>query len=172
MVQQIGWRLHSIRSDTYYPYSSSEATAAFLRSLPKGARVAAFDDDSVTVNAYMERTPYFNQKVNYWPFSRTDDPGLTLDQTIAQVPDIVVLKMASPDSPVTDQWVILYSPGTEFIPQAALRVLHANHYHQTRRFCGRRFFRNSSESTDCRLIFEPAARTSVDEQALPTLGKP
>ncbi|HEY0786665.1 MAG TPA: hypothetical protein VGD62_12405 [Acidobacteriaceae bacterium] len=155
MVLQIGWSVHAVASDLRQPYSGSRATAAFFAGLPRGERIAAFDDDSVTVNAYLPRSPYYNQRVDYWPFSRTQDPSLGLEQVMAGRPDMVSLKMAYPDHPVMYQWVQLSGPGTVFVAEKQLRLLLADGYHETHRFCGRRFFRSSSESTDCRVIFEP-----------------
>ena len=155
LVLQSGWSVHAIRNDVAQPYSSSLATADFLKSLPKGERIAGFDDDSVTVNAYLPKSPYFNQQVDYWPFSRTRDPSLLLGQVMAERPDVVSLKMASPEEPVMHQWVKMNAPGTVFVAQAQLKLLTAEGYHETHRFCGHRFFRDSSESLDCRLIFEP-----------------
>ena len=155
LVLQIGWSVHAMRSDVAQPYSSSRATAEFVKSLPKGERIAAFDDDSVTVNAYLPKSPYFNQPLDYWPFSRTRDPSLLLERVMAERPDVVSLKMAAPEEPVMHQWVKMNSPGTVFVAQAQLKLLTAEGYRETHRFCGHRFFRDSSESTDCRLIYEP-----------------
>jgi hypothetical protein len=155
----VGWSVHSIGADIRGPYSSSKATAAFLKQLPAGTRVAAFDDDSVTVNAYLDKSPYFNQHVDYWPFSKTKDPSLFLEETIASDPDMVILKMGSPDSPVMNQWVTLSAPGTTFIAQAPLHLLQARGYQETHRFCGKRFFRNAAEFNDCRVIFERNAQS-------------
>jgi len=154
VVLQVGWSVHALRADIQSPYSSSQATATFISWLPKEKTVAAFDDDSVTVNVYLPTSPYFNQRMDYWPFSKTNDPSLFIKQTIAQEPDVVILKMSSPDSPVMNQWVTLIAPGTTFVDQTALHLLLQNGYRETHRFCGNRFFRDASESTDCRLVFE------------------
>ena len=73
---------------------------------------------------------------------------------MAQKPDMVILKMGSPDSPVMNQWVTLSSPDMVFIAERPLHLLQQAGYHETHRFCGHRFFRNASEFTDCRVIYE------------------
>lgn len=153
---QVGWTFSAVTHDIASPYASSKAAAEFLAGLPPGTRVAAFDDDSVTVNAYLPQRPYFNQRVDYWPFSRTLDPDLYVQETMASRPDVVMLKMASPVSPVMDQWVRLTAAGT-ILTQPVLQEVRAAGYHETARFCGQRFFRNTAESIDCRLVYEPDA---------------
>ncbi|NYF79915.1 hypothetical protein [Granulicella arctica] len=154
MLLQIGWSAHALAGDLRLPYSSSKATAIFLATVPKENRIAAFDDDSVTVNAYLPSRPYFNQQVDYWPFSRTKDPSLLIEQTMAQRPEMVLLKMAKPVSPVMDQWVKLVPAGSVFVDQKTLNMLESQGYRETHRFCGDRFYRNTAESMDCRLVFE------------------
>ncbi len=164
VILQIGWSVHALRGDVMSAYSGSQQTSAFLASLPPHVRIAAFDDDSITVNAYLPRSPYFNQHVDYWPFSRTKDPSLFLAQVIAEKPDVVSLKMSSPDQPVMYQWVKMTNPGAIFVDPVLLKLLLADHYHETHRFCGHRYFRDSSESTDCRLIFEPISKSQIVQQ--------
>jgi hypothetical protein len=154
VILQIGWSVHAFRGDIEGPYSGDEQTAAFLATVPKSERVVAFDDDSVTVNAYLPRSPYSNQRVAYWPFSRTQDPSLFLNEVMATRPEIVSVKTTAPEEPVLDQWVKMTSPGTEFLSGVPLAMLVRLHYRETHRFCGRRFFRDSAEATDCRVIFE------------------
>jgi hypothetical protein len=153
-VLQIGWGAHALAADLKGPYSSAPATAAFLQTLPVNERVAAFDDDSDTVNAYLTRLPYFNQRTSYWPFSRTKDPSLFVKQTMDERPDMVIVKMTESISPVMDQWVKLVPAGTEFVEQDMAQMLHSRGYRETHRFCGSRFYRNTSESLDCRLVYE------------------
>jgi hypothetical protein len=69
-------------------------------------------------------------------------------------PDMVILKMAESISPVTDQWVKLLPAGTEFVDRDMVQVLQSRGYRETHRFCGSRFYRNTSESLDCRLVYE------------------
>jgi hypothetical protein len=163
---QVGWTYHAVTQDIALPYASSKAAANFIAHLPPGTRVAAFDDDSVTVNAYLPQRPYFNQHSDYWPFSRTQDADIYLRQTMATRPDVVMLKMASPVSPVMDQWVRLTPAGTE-LTQPVLEVVRAAGYRETARFCGQRFFRNTAESTDCRLVYEPIAPRSSSPSPSP-----
>jgi hypothetical protein len=154
VVLQIGWSAHAIHADIEGPYSSSQAAAAFIAQLPPGERIAAFDDDSVTVNAYLGRSPYFNHNVLYWPFSKTTNPSLFLDRTMAEKPDMVIVKAGAPDSPVMNQWVTLMPSGTQLFDKSLVNRLQSSGYTETHRFCGQRFFRNTSEFTDCRLVFE------------------
>ncbi len=158
-MAQILWSAHAIAGDLSGPYSSSEATARFLESLPAGTRVAAFDDDSVTVNAYLPHSPYFNQTSAYWPFSKSRDPDNWIRETMARRPDVVSVKMSIPDRPALEQWVPLSNPGMEYTAPGLLALLRADGYRETHRFCGRRYFRDRSEGLDCRLIFEPAAES-------------
>jgi hypothetical protein len=159
-MAQIFWSAHAIAGDLRAPYSGSAATAQFFESLPAGTRVAAFDDDSITVNAYLPHSPYFNQTSSYWPFSKSRDPDNWIAETMARRPDVVSVKMSIPDRPALEQWVPLSSPGTEYTAPELLALLRADGYRETHRFCGRRYFRDRSEGLDCRLIFEPAAESA------------
>ncbi len=154
MVLQIGWSGHALLGDMRAPYSSSKATAAFLATVPRSVHIVAFDDDSVTVNAYLPERPYSNQSVDYWPFSRTRNPSLFIRETMAEQPGMVILKMSSPVFPVTAQWVTLVPPGTVFVQQDLVHLLESQGYRETHRFCGTRFYRDTAESVDCRLIYE------------------
>jgi hypothetical protein len=156
-LAQIFWSARAVANDLCYPYSSSAATAKFLADLPAGATVAAFDDDSVTVNAYLPHSPYFNQSSDYWPFSKTRNPNNWMAETLARQPDVVSVKMSMPDQPALEQWIPLASPGTEYTDPKLMALLHAAGYRETHRFCGKRFYRDRAEALDCRLIFEPAA---------------
>lgn len=158
MAMQVSWSMHAIFNDVRKPYSSGEQAAAYLGALPSNLRVAAFDDDSVTVNAYLSRSPYVNQHVDYWPFSCTTDPSLSVAAVMSEKPDVVSVKMSAPDHPVMDQWVKMTEPGVEYVSQVPLKYLTAYNYRETHRFCGQRFFRDTAESTDCRLIFERSVR--------------
>ena len=155
---QVGWSVHSIHGDLVDPYSGSQATAAWFRTLPAGTRIAGFDDDSVAVNAYLNsapgHSPYMNQTLLYWPYSKTRDPSLWTEQTLAERPDVVTVKASSPEHPVMDQWVQLLGPSQMFTSQRTLHLLEVDGYHLTHRFCGHRFFRDAAEATDCRLIYE------------------
>jgi hypothetical protein len=77
---------------------------------------------------------------------------------MSEKPDVVSVKMSAPDHPVMDQWVKMTEPGVEYVSQVSLKYLNAYNYRETHRFCGQRFFRDTAESTDCRLIFERSAR--------------
>lgn len=155
MCFQVGWSAHAVYGDITKPYSGDRQTAEYLASLPRGTRIAAFDDDSVTVNAYLGKTRYMNHRVDYWPFSRTTDPSLFEDQVMETRPDVVSIKMTSPDRPVMDQWVKLDLPGSTYVDQHVAALLASEGYHATHRFCGYRFFRDAAEATDCRVLFEP-----------------
>ena len=154
VLLQVGWSLHALLNDVHTPYSSSKDTAAYLDALPAHVRIAAFDDDSISVNAYLPRSPYFNQNVDYWPFSRTKDPSLFMAAVMLENPDVVSVKMSSPIHPVMDQWVKMTNPGVEFISPTVLKFLNTYHYRETHRFCGQRSFRDTVESNDCRVLFE------------------
>ena len=155
---QIGWSVHALRADWHGAYSGSKATAAYLGGLEPGTRVVAFDDDSITVNAYLPHSPYENQTVDYWPFSRTKNPSLFFVDRVRTQPAAIILKLATPVQPVMNQWVTLVRPGTPAFDQDQFTVVTREGYRETHRFCGQRFFRNSAESVDCRVVFEKPTR--------------
>jgi hypothetical protein len=171
-IAQILWSAHAVAADLRAPYSPSMATAQYLQSQPAGTRIAAFDDDSVTVNAYLPHSPYFNHTTAYWPFSKSRNPDNWIIETLAQHPDLVSIKMSIPDQPALEQWLQLSVPGTEYVATELLALLKADGYRQTHRFCGRRYFRDRSEGLDCRLIFEPKEKdsTSLPPAVFPSHG--
>lgn len=160
VVLQIGWSVHCIYDDVYQAYSPSSQTAAFIRTLPADIRIASFDNESIDVNAYLPAPRYFNQRVSYWPFSKTSDPSLRVLEVMAERPDMVIVPETYSGDIFTNQWFILTAPGEPEYDPALLELLKRDGYHETHRFCGQQFDRNSSEYRVCRVIFEHNAATA------------
>ncbi|HEU5341890.1 hypothetical protein [Edaphobacter sp.] len=154
---QIGWSIHCIRADIFGAYAPDEETAAFISRQPPGTRIAAFDLNSITANAYLPKSRYFNQRVSYWPFSKTADPSLRIQQTMAQRPDMVIESLAISEDPYINQWLTVMTPGTKDYDPATFSLLAQDGYRETHRFCGEHLFRGSSEQKVCRVVFEAGA---------------
>ena len=157
ILLQIGWSIHCLQADVFGAYSPDKETAVFISRQPAGTRIAAFDLDSITANAYLPRSRYFNQRVSYWPFSKTSDPSLRIQQTMAQRPDMVIESLTISEHPYINQWLTLTTPGTRDYDRATFSLLAQDGYRETHRFCGEHLFRNSSEQMVCSVIFEPGA---------------
>ena len=165
MLLQVGWSVHALQADFRLPYASGQETATFLKQQPPNKKVAGFNSDSASVNVYFARTPFFNQQVDYWPFSRTHDPDLFADQTLAASPDTIVMAEFIMESLPTNQWLKLVDQGTLQFDNPELTATVIDHgYRLSHRFCGEQFFRNAVEMDSCLAIYErpktPASETS------------
>jgi hypothetical protein len=167
---QIGWSAHCLYAEVHTPYAPDEATAKYLAQLPLGTRIAAFDFFSVTANAWLPHSPYFNHRFDYWPFSKSQDPNFDALDTR---PDIVVLQEEIWDAPANNQWIVVDAPGA--VKPAVPRLVYwvnANGYRETHRFCGQHLFRNASEYTECRLIYETGPAADAAKQLVPLAAPP
>ncbi len=152
---QVVWSVVAIHRDIRLPYSSSLATANFLRLQPVGTTIAGFDPDSTSVNVFLSHSPYINQSLDYWPYSRTHDPNLYAAQVIAQNPDLVVTEYWTVGSLLTNQWFTLADQGTvQLVDPLLTAVVLSRGYTQTHRFCGEHLFRNAVEENLCLAVYE------------------
>jgi hypothetical protein len=113
-IFQLPWTYGAFAYDARNPTSPDKSVAAYLRSLPKGTRVAGLGF-SVGVQPYFAQNIFVNQPQTFAYLGR-DRPGVTVDSVRASHPDLIV----------ADKF------------QAA--DLEANGYRQTQEFCGALFF--------------------------------
>jgi len=151
-AEQIGWSWDCLAGDLRSANKGEIDTAVFLEHLPKSKRVAAFDIGSIPANAYLPAARYVNQEHAFWPFSRSTDPDLFVEQVLATKPDVVVAGQFTEESYLDNQWVILYGP--ELIDTPTPELLSKYGYRPTHRFCRYVFFRNATDSMVCRIIYE------------------
>jgi hypothetical protein len=157
---QIGWSIHCLRNDLDGSYSGYRQAADYLRRLPTGTRIATFDVTTVTVNAFLPDTPFYNSQSAYWPFSKTADPSLDFDRVIAEKPGMVLAEEQNYVSHIQNQWIAFKKPGVtpDDIERATQLIQHG--YHVTHRFCGLHVFRNETEFVDCGVIYEPDVKSA------------
>ncbi|WP_348260831.1 hypothetical protein P8935_13570 [Telmatobacter sp. DSM 110680] len=153
-VLQIGWTVHCLSSEIHSPYSPDKDTARYLEQLPKGARVAAFDYDSVTVNAWLPRSLYVNHHFDYALSNRNTELISNMNRTLTTRPDYVTIAEYIETAPPYNTSTRTTAPRvTRYDPPDMPNKLEELGYRETNRFCGEHVFRNYSEFTECRLIY-------------------
>jgi hypothetical protein len=142
---QLPWTWGAIRFDIHSPYSGAKNTAAYLRTLPPGLRIAGFGPQSTAVVPYFPENIFFNQPTTFWLWSTRNTIDADAPDTLATHPDLVIVFQQYSFSGVPN-----YNP--------VLNVVQADGYREIHRFCGQSYFPKPQDmSESCYLILQPAA---------------
>lgn len=160
LALQVGWTIHCARADIRGSYDPGRETATFLKEHPVGI-TAGFHFWAVSVQPYFNRQPFYNERTQYWLWSRNADSDQYYRTVIAQRPDRIVYSVEFPgDGQMRNQWIQIGKIPTEeeklTLPWDQLYAYFKLHgYRETHRFCGVRFARLKSSFVACDLILEP-----------------
>jgi hypothetical protein len=136
-VLQLPWTFAAFRFDAGNPTSPGKATAAYLKTLPSGSRIAGFGM-SVGVQPYFRHNVFFNRSEAFASFAQ-DAQVLSIAQTVALHPDFIVAD--------ENQASAIQSFG----------------YRPIQRFCGTLYFPNSAERPSCLSIYKPPVMRTYGE---------
>lgn len=138
-VLQLPWTYRAFRYDATQATAADEATAAYIKTLPPGLRIAGIGM-STGVQPYFAANPYFNHHLRFG-YLAPDPLELSTEASLAAHPDVVVA-----DS--TLEPTVLQGP-----------------YTKTAEFCGRAYFPHGLPRPGCLSVF--VARTQADSAAHP-----
>jgi hypothetical protein len=140
---QLPWTWRAIRCDIRSPYSGAKGTAAYLRTLPPGLRIAGFGPQSTAIVPYFTGNIFFNQPTTFWLWSTRNTIDQDAPTTLATHPDLVIAFQqynssgAPNDNPIRD-------------------LVQADGYHETHRFCGQAYYPIPQDiSKSCYLVLQP-----------------
>jgi hypothetical protein len=142
---QLPWTWGAIRFDIRSPYSGAKDTAAYLRTLPPGLRIAGFGPQSTAIVPYFPGNIFFNQPTTFWLWSTRNTIDLDAPKTLASRPNLVV---------VFQQYNSSGSPNGNPIRD----LVQADGYRETHHFCGQAYYPTPQDiSKSCYLILQPAS---------------
>jgi hypothetical protein len=127
---QLPWTFNAFRFDARNATSPGKATAAYLKSLPSGRRIAGFGM-SVGVQPYFPHNVFFNRPDTFASFA-ADPSVLSIPQAIALRPDIIVAD--ANQAPAID----------------------VSGYRPIQVFCGSLYLPNSVPQPSCLSVYEPS----------------
>jgi hypothetical protein len=143
---QLPWTWSAICFDIRSPYSGAKNTAAYLRTLPAGMRIAGFGPQSTAIVPYFPGNIFFNQPTSFWLWSTRNTIDQDAPTTLATHPDLVVVFQqynstgAPNDNPIRD-------------------LVQADSYRETHRFCGQAYYPIPQDiSQSCYLTLQPATQ--------------
>ena len=142
---QLPWTWGAIRFDRRSAYSGAKDTAAYLRTLPSGMRIAGFGPQSTAIVPYFPGNIFFNQPTTYWLWSTRNTIDQDAPATLATHPGLVV---------VFQQYDSAGTPNDNPIRD----LVQANGYRETHRFCGQAYYPIPQDiSNSCYLTLQPAS---------------
>jgi hypothetical protein len=164
LILQIGWTAHALYSEHTLPYSPDRMAADYLQAQQPpqgpGRKIAGYYYYSVGPLLYFDHNLYLNQPPHrYWYWSTRMRSYSTVQQTLAQHPDFIVLGGLDqgPEYEITRDW----APGTPPEPGVLLgddfrigQYFRAHGYHDVRLFCGHSWIRQSYSEQVCLTILE------------------
>ena len=163
---QIGWTVHTIRSDRKFSYDPSAETASFLHQFPSQTHIAAFHFWAVGIEPFFRSNPFFNFPTTWWPWCSNTVLDANHRAVIASHPDVVVFTYEHPLADTMRNQIIPLNSLTGLEPEDPIVTdLREHGYTLTHHFCGMRFSRMSAAYTVCDDIYQPPV-----SQALPQLG--
>lgn len=158
---QVMWTIRAVRNDYENNYDAGGMAARFIRGLPAGRHIVAFNPDSSSIQPYFEENIFENQPRSYWLWSKSQDPDFTFDQTMQSKPDVVIVNdVYYGNEQLYNQWIELNKPWTLLHGNISSESMSGYPYASVARFCGRTFIRFGAERQICYVLFEPASHVS------------
>jgi hypothetical protein len=156
---QIAWTITTVRNDYEKNYDTAWMAARFIRALPPGRQVVAFDVASTGIEPYFPKNIFQNQSHSFWPWSKSQDPASKFEQVMQSKPDLVVVSdLYSGDELIRNQWLELERPWTKDPAKISSESMSGYGYSSVARFCGQTFIRFGAERQICYALFEPASK--------------